>query len=230
MKIAKVCACIAAGLVSTLALADAANVCVLFETTGPDCYADGSQVLNGERYAFVATPKGRTFGGFNLDCTAVVAGDKVLTIAPFAKDGRLPLTLFQADATDLNLDTMDWSVWLLDTRTSKTEVPGFSTKVSELRLNGAVEIKDATMSASVSASALTGDTSMINPTIKDFAVEGGNALITIGNVQPCLAYRVRRGLNREGLTEVPEVTENGDGTVTLKVSIEESDFFSVTAQ
>ena len=229
MKMAKVCACIAAGLVSTLALADAANYRMIFATKGPDRYADGTVVLNGERYALVATPKGRTFGGFNLNCTAAVAGDKVLTIAPFALDGRLTPTLFQADAVDVK--DMDTSVWLLDTRTSKTEVPGFDTKVGELRLNGAVEITDATVAAVASSFALTGDTSMINPTIEGFAVEGGNALITIGNVQPCLAYRVRRGLNRdEGLTEVPEVTDNEDGTVTLKVSIEESDFFSVPAQ
>lgn len=227
MKMAKFCACIAAGLVSTLALADAANVRVIFATKGPDKYADGTTVLNGERYALVAT-KNAEFGGFTINGTAAVEGDKVLTIAPFALDGRLPPTLFQADAADV--EGMTTSVWLLDTRTAKGVVPDSSTKVSELVLNGAVEIKDATMAATASSSALTGDTSMINPTIEGFAVEGDDALITIGNVQPCLAYRVRRGLNREGLTEVPEVIENTDGTITLKVNADEADFFSVTAQ
>jgi len=226
MKMAKFCACIAAGLVSTLALADAANWYVFFETKGPDKYADGYTVEDGERYALVAT-KNAEFGGFNANGTAAVEGDKVLTIAPFAKGGRLTPTLFQADAADV--DGMTTSVWLLDTRRPDGTVPDIETKVGELVLNGAVEVKDATMSVTTGVASLTGDTGMINPTIEDFAIEGDTAKITVGNVRKGMNYKVQSGLDRAGRIE-PSVEPNDDGTITLTVDKDGASFFSVVAE
>ena len=227
MKLTKFCAFSTAILAASLAFADAANVCYFFETTGPDCYADGNPVLDGERYALVAVPKGQDFGGFNADCTATREGDKVLTIAPFAKGGRLTPTLFQADAADA--EGKDLKVFLLDTRTSATTVPDRDTPVSGLVLNGAVEITDASVAASTGTAAITGDSSLINPTIEDFGIEGDKAVITVGNVRPGLNYRVLGGLKRDTPLE-PEVSKNPDGTITIKVDKDGAAFFSVTAQ
>ena len=226
MKFMKFFAFSAIAMMASFAFADAANKCVFFSTVGPDTYADGSTVVNGERYALVATPAGQEFGGFNADCTAAREGDKVLTIAPFAKGGRLPPTLFQADAADAA--GKDLKVFLLDTRTSATTVPPANTPVAELVLNGAVEIVDPSISVSTTSSMLTGDTSAINPTIEDFAVEGNQAVITIANVRPGLNYQVMGGLNRDsGLAT--EVSNNTDGTITLKVDKNGSAFFSIRA-
>ena len=38
-----------------------------FSTPGPDCYADGTLVVDGECYALVWSPKGSTFAGFSAD-------------------------------------------------------------------------------------------------------------------------------------------------------------------
>ena len=228
MKLTKFCAFSAAILAVSLAFADAANVRYVFSTVGPDKYADGTTVLDGERYALVAVPKGQEFGGFNADCTAAREGDKVLTLAPFAEGGRLTPTLFQADEVDA--EGKDLKVFLLDTRTSVTTVPGRDTPVSKLVLNGAVEITDASVAASTGTAAITGDSSLINPTIEDFEIEGDKAKITVGNVRPGLTYKVQSGLDRSGLIGNPEISSNADGTITLTVDKDEAAFFSVTAQ
>lgn len=227
MKLTKFCAFSTAILAASLAFADAENVYMLFSTVGPDKYADGITVLDGERYALVAVPKGQDFGGFNADCTATREGDKVLTIAPFAKGGRLTLTLFQADKADAT--GKDLKVFLLDTRTSKYSVPAFETPASDLVLNGAVEITDASVEAKAGVVAITGNSSLINPTIEDFEIDGDKAKITVGNVRPGLNYQVQCGLDRSGTIE-HETTVNDDGTITLTVDKDEAAFFSVTAQ
>ena len=45
-----------AGLAATAAFAGMNNVLVSFSTVGPDCYADGATVLDGECSALVWTP------------------------------------------------------------------------------------------------------------------------------------------------------------------------------
>ena len=42
-----------------------------FSTPGPDRYADGTVVADGECYALVWSPKGSTFAGFSADGTTV---------------------------------------------------------------------------------------------------------------------------------------------------------------
>lgn len=227
MKFMKFCALSAISLMASFAFADAANVCIFFSTQGPDTYADGTEVLDGERYALVAVLAGQEFGGFNANGTATLASDKVLTVAPFAKGGRLPPTLFQADAADAS--GKDLKVFLLDTRTSATSVPPASTPVSDLVLNGATEIKDSSVSASTSSSMMTGDTSAISPAITDFAIVGNQAVITVDNVRPGLNYRVLGGLNRDAELTTTEVSNNPDGTITLKVDKDGAAVFSIRA-
>ena len=54
-----------------------------FSTPGPDCYADGTLVADGECYALVWSPKGATFAGFNADGTAISANDRVILFSRF---------------------------------------------------------------------------------------------------------------------------------------------------
>ena len=84
-----------------------------FSTVGPDKYADGTTVLDGECYALVRTLPGATFGGIAADGTAVAETDEIVLLAPLAKDGRCPKVLFQipSDKTEGT-----FSVYLLDTR------------------------------------------------------------------------------------------------------------------
>ena len=88
-----------------------------FSTPGPDRYADGSRVLDGECYALVWSPKGSAFAGFNADGTAVSANDRVVLAAPLAKDGKCRDAIFQIPAAEYEeLKGGEWVVCLVDTR------------------------------------------------------------------------------------------------------------------
>ena len=88
-----------------------------FSTVGPDKYADGTTVLDGECYALVWTKNGATFGGIAADGTAVAETDEIVLLAPVAKGGRCPYVLFQIDsATADRLADGTYGVYLLDTR------------------------------------------------------------------------------------------------------------------
>ena len=61
----------ASAIASALALTAAEYASVSFQTTGPDKYADGETVLDGECYALVWTADG-VFEGLNVDEYLVV--------------------------------------------------------------------------------------------------------------------------------------------------------------
>lgn len=109
------------GLLAAAAFAGKDNVVVTFYTTGPDTYADGSTVVDGETYALVWTPAGAEFAGFNADGTAV-APSKVALKAPIAKNGKCPIVKFEIDQDFVknNFPGGSWAVYLLDTRVFAT--------------------------------------------------------------------------------------------------------------
>ena len=105
------------GLLAAAAFAGKGNVVVTFYTTGPDKYADGQTVVDGETYALVWTPEGSEFAGINADGTAV-APSKIALKAPVAKDGKCPIVKFEIDEgyATANFPGGTWGVYLLDTR------------------------------------------------------------------------------------------------------------------
>ena len=121
-----------------------------FSTPGPDCYADGTLVADGECYALVWSPKGATFAGFNADGTAISAADRVILAAPLALDGKCQDSLFQIPADEYaELEGGEWAVCLVDTRMANG-VPAGVKDNAPLRVNrwGAVrnEVKISTAS------------------------------------------------------------------------------------
>ena len=106
-----------------------------FSTPGPDRYADGSRVLDGECYALVWSPKGTAFAGFNADGTAVSANDRVVLAAPLAQDGKCRDSIFQVPAAEYAaLAGGEWAVCLVDTRNS-AGVPMGTQDGKPLRVN-----------------------------------------------------------------------------------------------
>ncbi len=90
-----------------------------FSTVGPDRYADGTIVGDGECYALVWSPEGSAFAGFNADGSPVSASDRVVLAGALAKDGRCRDAIFQIPrATYDELDGGEWAVCLVDTRTT----------------------------------------------------------------------------------------------------------------
>ena len=108
-----------AALAFGVALADGADdALITFSTTGaePDRYADGEIVMDGECYALVWSADG-LFDGLNADGTPTDPSDKVVLVAPVAKDGHCPEVIFQVDATEAALlSSGQYGVLLLDTR------------------------------------------------------------------------------------------------------------------
>ena len=72
---------LAAGLLASAAFAGADDKLMSFWTTGPDCYADGSPVMEGEVYALVWTRDGATFAGLLADGTLVNPADSEIVLA-----------------------------------------------------------------------------------------------------------------------------------------------------
>ena len=88
-----------------------------FSTPGPDCYADGTIVVDGECYALVWSPTGAAFSGFNADGTPISSNDRVVLAGELAQDGRCPDAVFQIPAKEYEaLAGGEWTVCLVDTR------------------------------------------------------------------------------------------------------------------
>ena len=89
---------------------------------GPDCYADGSSVLDGEIYALVVTKPGKTFTGFvNRGSTLeIVCADQEnsVFVQMFGKAQGGKCVLETIDTARLQRDYEGWTlaVYLLDTR------------------------------------------------------------------------------------------------------------------
>lgn len=197
-----------AGLVGLLAAASFAgkdNVVITFCSQGPDTYADGSKVLDGETYALVWTPAGATFQGFAADGSAV-APSKVVLKAPVAKDGKCPFIKYEIDEdyAKTNYDVGTWAVYLLDTRTfaatlnadGKPQATGAFGKA----VNGYGEVMTAKTSVGfVSADGAAAVGAGLMPTdkgevkITNIELKDGKVFITVSGTVSSAAYAVAEG-------------------------------------
>lgn len=201
--------CLAAVLAS-VSFAGSDDVIVLFSTPGPDAYADGSQVLDGECYALVWTPIGEAFAGIGSDGVAK-GGSRVLLKAPVAKGGRCPCVQFTVDgayyeANGLSNGTM--AVYLLDTRRYKTDAAGVitsevaswgrnSTLVNGYGATGGT-VSGRFASAFASSAATTTSAAAIPQggdglRIRDIQLIEGNVYIYARGTLPSMRYELKAG-------------------------------------
>lgn len=197
-----------AGLVGLLAAASFAgkdNVVVTFCTQGPDTYADGTPVLDGETYALVWTPTGSAFQGIRADGTA--AGDsKVALKAPVAKGGKCPFVKFEIDETyaKANYAGGTWGVYLLDTRTFAKELGAdgqpVATGAGGAAVNGygavttaktSVGFVSADGAAAVGAGLMPADKGEVK--ITNIELKDGKVFITVSGTVSSAAYAVAEG-------------------------------------
>lgn len=197
-----------AGLVGLLAAASFAgkeNVVVTFHTQGPDTYADGSKVLDGETYALVWTPAGATFQGIKADGSAV-APSKVALKAPVAKDGKCPFIKYEIDEdyVEKNYKGGTWAVYLLDTRTFAAELSADgkpqATGAFGKAVNGYGEVVTAKTSVGfVSADGAAAVGAGLMPTdkgevkITNIELKDGKVFITVSGTVSSAAYAVAEG-------------------------------------
>lgn len=198
-------------LVGALAFAGVDNVVVTFSTQGPDKYADGTKVCDGEVYALVWTEKDATFGGIDANGAAADAKSKILLRAPVAKDGHCPLVQFQIDEdfwTKEGLANGSLAVYLLDTRRFKTDANGIiGTDVASVGLgsglvNGYGLATDKIASSGISSAGAIGTgtgtqsqapADAMNPVIRDMKIIGENVYIYVSGTSPAMSYVTLQG-------------------------------------
>ena len=142
-------AVIAVIMISACAFGSLQDKLARFSTPGPDRYADGSIVRDGECYALVWSPAGTAFAGFNADGTPVSSNDRVVLAGALAQDGKCRDAVFQIPAKEYAvLAGGEWAVCLVDTR-NLAGVPTGTRNGKPVRVNrwgiisGGVNITDA---------------------------------------------------------------------------------------
>lgn len=218
------------------------DILVTVSTVGPDCYADGQTVNDGEYYALVWVKKGAEFGGFKFDGTLVDNENNYFVSAvPFAKNGCLGSTLFV-----LNKETFDplaktgtFNLYLLDTRsaegkTDNGKLPG--------GVIGFVEIASADASNGqivVSRSQEAGHTipdgvnvvDVPQPKIVGIDVNSADRKVVIKfeNALSPLKYSIASGANPDAVNKAVGTTQTGkSGVVEVEIPMEDGvNFFQV---
>ena len=215
-----------------LALASFAAVndtLISFSTPGTDTYIDGTAVQDGECYALVWSADG-VFEGIKADGTAIDANDKVVLVAPVAKDGKCPSLVYQVDAAKAaELEGGQYGVYLLDTRrvVAGTMVVGLNPETGKLDyvksyatatepLAAADGIASAAATKAVDGAAVAAYVEVPKPVV---AIEVKNATIklTVTGMSPVADYWVEKG------TEIQKVSEKivdvpADGVVEVEKS------------
>lgn len=234
------------------------NVVIQFSTVGPDKYADGTTVMDGECYALVWTPDGSEFQGITAKGEA--AGDsKVAVKAPIATGGKCPNVQFQIDETFANENYKDgtWGVYLLDTRKFATEevtvtVDGNDIKQTQVKVDSSGKKVATGVGGAVSgygqvvsnvgrslspAGSKTGTVQNIPagiqpPTIRDFKVVNGMAYLYLKDTSSAVSYGVAAGQAPGNLAPVQQqpVLGGGNETIIITPATEAAQFYQGIVQ
>ena len=223
--------------------ADAANTLITFSTPGPDKYADGVTVVDGERYALVWT-NGEDFKGFTTEGEAVDPSQKVIYKAPLAKDGRCPLTLFQIDSAKAPVGGV-YSVYLLDTRGSAEQIVvtgsalaktykgagGTANIAAAGEVDNTVNEAGEAVALKSTAAGLVDKNGLAAPVITGFKVGDADVTITVSNIFPGFVYEVKGGLDKKSDVKFSvEPDPDKDNTLVFTVGAESAKFFSINAK
>ena len=206
-------------------------------TEGPDCYADGTPVAEGEAYALVYTQKGSVFAGFKADGSLV---DETAS--------ELVMTLPKAYASKRTTGT--WELVLLDTRKADRRPAGLGEDGSPVRVN-AWGFTQSTVRFTESAfpvRTLAGGSSpwetgvvaskpsllpanVLQPRVTGISVAGERVSLTVADTVPYLTYDVAGGKAPASVGTDRVAVEKRDGAAAQEIVIEadgaRSRFFKV---
>lgn len=242
-------AMLCAVLLCSSAMAAMQDMVLRFSTPGPDRYADGSIVADGECYALVWSPKGQVFAGFNADGTAVSSADRVVLAGALARDGKCRDSIFQIPAEQYaELEGGEWAVCLVDTRRANGVHAGVRGN-APLRVNrwgvvnSGVKIEPSSVSVLKLAaatkstsdglrgiSAMSDDgacagtlsavpNSVARPRITAFDMADGVVRLTVEDTVPFLTYTISSGSNPAALT-TDAAADWVDGDTARPIAIE----------
>ena len=213
---------VASLVLSGAALAAANDAMIAFSTPGPDTYADGTAVLDGECYALVWS----SGGAVTIAADGTAAGGEMVLVAPVARGGRCPRVYFEVDAADIDTKYVGgtWSVYLLDTRRWGADgtVKPAGTASGKVRLVNAASpvaakvgvAKAAATSASASAGAVASGATAVpdgtpSPVVTGIRVDGANVYVTVKGTVPYLQYDLSSGATPDAVAERADRPQSG---------------------
>lgn len=226
-----------AGIFAMLALGAMAAECndttIYVWTNGPDMYADGTKVLDGERYALCWSAG--EFAGFKADGSLVNAEDVVIEIASLAKDGKcrdyiyaIPYEISQL------LNGGNFSLWLLDTRVfaedgtvsfAKQEGSKVSVIAGAAKVGATIKIqstsgKPALDDAEIKTAATVVPENAPSPVVKSINVDkaAGLVYIEVANTVPFISYDLASG-DKPGALEKGKAVHPVSGAATADATI-----------
>lgn len=224
-------------VLSAAVFAGAGDVLITFSTPGPDKYADGTNVLPGERYALVWTP---------------AEGEQqiVLTYPGATKienaDGmHCPPVLFIVDESDAKFyNNGTWGVYLLDTRdyTNGADGTKLAAAVDKNSVNVKAPVAEGIVSTAKMESAATsgavaaGSFEIPNPTVTGIKVEGAKVFITVKDIVPCFEYTLKSGSDVQAKFGLPKGGVSSEMAASAKeitLAVDKQDgaqFFKVTTK
>ena len=219
-----------------------------FSSTGPDKYADGTVVMDGEVYALVWVKEGASFAGIKADGSLVdTANNALMVAAPIAKNGRCPTVVFFVDEADAKTGG-SYQVFLLDTRVSVADAAG-NVKIAPAGVASDGSLKVVKSSAAVAeattdlastekAAAVSGDAMAAAaipedipvPRISAVSVVGGKVVVSVADTVPYLQYPVSGGKTPAKVDQAdlaPALNGDADGLTLIVNDPAENRFFKV---
>lgn len=215
---------------------------IAFKTVGPDQYADGTMVVDGECYALVWSRDG-VFEGIMADGAPVDAADRVVAIFPCAKGGACAEQYVEIVDTLKFGDTFaidgTFGIYLLDTRKfgedglvtvgrsngiNKASPAVASVKAARNTIGAVVAPENAI--AAMETTKLP--TEVEDPVITDIKVGDEFVIITADKTSPLVNYAVQAGatLAAEGFTGAPKAG-NGKIELIIEKPAGDSAFFKI---
>ena len=207
-----------AALAAGITFAAANDVLITFSTPGPDTYADGTTVLDGEFYALCWS---KNFANFTINADGTATGGKIVLKAPLAKGGRCPTIVFEVDAAEAAAEqysTGSWAVYMLDTRkfgknaVNTVGMVGSTVKVGTGTVASLTGNKGAT-------SELAAGVEVPQPEITGIKIDSGNVYVTV-KCAPFLAYGLLEGATPDAVSaEVENARRDDDATTVEEITI-----------
>ena len=242
MKVSRFFAIAVAAVMSYSAFADAANTLISFSTVGPDKYVDGVTVLDGEWYALVWSADG-VFDGFTADCKATDPNDAVIIVAPLAKGGKCPFTVFQIDSRSPNCRSDGtYSVYLLDTRSADKTAVAAAKDGRPVSVNATFARENYTAASAIAGGVESkggvdgawGESSVAGfkqPKITAFKINGAVVQITVSDLVPAVKYNVVMGETVDKLETYALETPAADvESANFEINADAARFFKVVRE
>ena len=213
-----------AALAASAAFSAVNDMMITFSTPGPDTYADGKAVMDGERYALCWS---KDFSQFKINPDGTATGGEVVLVAPKASGGRCPTVVFEVNADYYDRKGFKdgkWAVYLLDTRRFTTDSDGklvvtlagnSKTVNTSGMVGGAVSVKTGSAAGltGIAGAATTATGVVAEPKITGIRVYEGNVYVTVKGA-PYLAYGLTAG-------DTPAKVDTAVGDATADATGEE---------